>query len=279
MLTSSFIFAKGMSEELERALWAHGLTSWALVRRHPEEATAVLGPARAQRLLEAIGAAEKACEARDLAHFRASWPAAMLWRLWRGYVAPERIALVDIETTGLTPGYDQITVIGLADAAGARAFVSGRPQGADAGLDAFPAAIRAYDLVATFNGTAFDLPFIERHFKDSGFRFEMPHLDLMLFARGLGMGGGLKDMEKQVGIVRDKQVQGVDGRAAIDLWAQWKHGDHAALAKLVAYCKADCANLRAFADHLYDRKWKVCHLDCAKQVDFTAIKGQQLSLF
>ena len=37
---------------------------------------------------------------------------------------PAQVALVDIETTGLTPGYDQITVIGLADVAGAsRVFV------------------------------------------------------------------------------------------------------------------------------------------------------------
>ena len=41
--------------------------------------------------------------------------------------APEQVALVDIETTGLTPGYDQITVIGLADSKGSRAFVAGKP--------------------------------------------------------------------------------------------------------------------------------------------------------
>src|SRR6478609_10982248 len=124
MLTSSFIFAKGMTEELERALWGHGLTSWDLLKKHPEEAAEVMGAGRSVKLLEAVNEAQQALLTKDLAWFRANWPDRELWRLWQGFCAPERVALVDIETTGLTPGYDQITVIGLADAKGARAFVA-----------------------------------------------------------------------------------------------------------------------------------------------------------
>lgn len=280
MLTSSFIFAKGMTEELERALWSHGLTSWELVRRHPEEAAVVLGNARATRLLEAVTVASQAHLARDLAWFRANWPPAHLWRLWQGFCPGERIALVDIETTGLTPGYDSITVIGLADERQARVYVAGRPQPGDEPLEAFPAAVRGYDLLVTFNGINFDVPFIERHFRDTSFRFEQPHLDLLLLARSLGLGGGLKDMEKQLGIQRAQEIQGLKGLEAIELWGQWrKHNDAAAYKRLTTYCKADCANLRAFAAQLYQRRWTTCHAEHARPVDFAAIKGQQLSLF
>jgi len=279
MLTSSFIFAKGMTEELERTLWAHGLTSWELLRRHPEEATELIGAGRAHRLLEAVNEASQAHLARDLSWFLRSWPERELWRLWAGFCPPEKIALVDIETTGLTPGYDQITVIGLADTVSARAFVAGRPQPGDEGLDAFRLAIRAYDLLVTFNGASFDVPFIVKHFRDASFHFEQPHLDLLPLARALGLSGGLKDMEKQVGISRPEDIKGIRGMEAITLWGAWKAGDAAAYKRLTTYCKADCTNLQEFARILYQRKWAKVHAAHAKEVNFTAIKGQQLSLF
>ncbi|MBA3938241.1 MAG: hypothetical protein H0X38_12320, partial [Planctomycetes bacterium] len=48
MLTRSFIFAKGMTEELERALWGRGVISWDVLRKQPGEAAEVLGASRGQ---------------------------------------------------------------------------------------------------------------------------------------------------------------------------------------------------------------------------------------
>ena len=279
MLNRSFIFAKSMTEELERALWGKGLTTWELVRKHTGDAAEVMGQARALKLVEAIGEAQAAVARKDTAWFKANWPERELWRLWAGYSELPRIALVDIETTGLTPGYDQITVIGLADGAGAKVFVAGRPLGTDEVLDRFREAIKGYDLVVTFNGANFDIPFIEKHFRDSHFRFEQPHLDLLWPARSLGLNGGLKDMEKQIGILRAADIKEMRGLEAIQLWGAWKNGDHAAYARLTTYCKADCVNLREFADHVYKKKWEKTYAPYAKEVDFDAIKGQQLTLF
>ncbi|HAT11540.1 MAG TPA: exonuclease, partial [Planctomycetes bacterium] len=74
-----------------------------------------MGGSRAGKLAEAIGEAQKALAARDRVWFKTNFRPPEAWRLWRGYCPAARIALVDIETTGLTPGYDQITVIGLVD--------------------------------------------------------------------------------------------------------------------------------------------------------------------
>ena len=279
MLTASFIFAKGMNEEMERALWQRGITSWELARTHADEVSEVMGGGRSVRLLEALNEAEQARLTQDHAWFKANWPERESWRLWTGLCASDRVAFVDIETTGLTPGYDQITVIGLADGSSQRAFVAGRPQAGDEPLDAFRDAIRAYKLVITFNGTGFDVPFIEKHFRDANFRFDMPHLDLLQPARSLGLIGGLKDMEKQLGIARDAEIAGMRGMEAIQLWGAWKNGDLAAYRKLTTYCKADCANLHAFADHVYRRKWEKAYAPFAREVDFAAIKGQQTTLF
>jgi len=46
MLTRSFIFAKGMTEDQERALWSRGLISWEVLRQQPGEAIDVLGNSR-----------------------------------------------------------------------------------------------------------------------------------------------------------------------------------------------------------------------------------------
>ncbi|MBA2479372.1 MAG: ribonuclease H-like domain-containing protein [Planctomycetes bacterium] len=279
MLTSSFVFAKGMTEEMERTVWAHGITSWDLLRRHPDEVAEVIGAGRCQRLLEAVNDAQQALLTKDLAWFRTNWPERELWRLWQGYCEPARVALVDIETTGLTPGYDQITVIGLADNASARVFVAGRPQPGDETLEKFRDAIRGYQLLVTFNGTSFDVPFIEKQFRDTSFHFEPPHFDLLPSARSLGLGGGLKDMERQLGIVRAADIKDMRGTEAIQLWGAWKNGDAAAYKRLTTYCKADCVNLKEFADHIYRRKWEKTYTPFARTIDFDGIKGQQLTLF
>lgn len=279
MLTSSFAFAKGMTEDLERSLWGRGVLDWNLARAHPEEVAEGVGGSRAGKVAEAIAEAQRALAARDRAWFRAAFGVHDAWRLWKGYCPPERVALVDIETTGLTPGYDQITVIGLVDRNRSRAFVAGKPMPGDEPLDRFPAALKDYDLVVTFNGDNFDLPFIERHFKDAGLRIEQPHLDLLVLARALGISGGLKDIEKQVGIARSGDIAGMRGGEAIALWGAWKHGDAEAYRKLTTYCKADCANLWDLAEVLYGRRWAKAYGEHARPVDFARTKGQQLSIF
>jgi uncharacterized protein len=280
MLTKSFIFAKQVTEEMERLLWSKGLTSWELVKKHPGEAAEAIGQSRAQKLIEAILQAEQARDRKDSAWFKENWPERELWRLWVGYTDLTRIALVDIETTGLTPGYDQITVIGLADASASRVFVAGRPLPGDDGLDKFREIIRNYDLVVTFNGVNFDIPFIEKHFRETHFRFEQPHLDLLWPARSLGLNGGLKDMEKQIGIQRPVDIKEMRGLEAIQLWGAWKTAnDQAAYQRLTTYCKADCVNLKDFAQHVYAKKWEKVYVPFAKDIDFDAIKGQQLTIF
>jgi uncharacterized protein len=279
MITSSFCFIRNLTEEQERALWSHGITSWSLARTYVDEVAAVISPGRASRLVEQVAAAQDAVASGDVGWVREHWPVKESWRLWQGWATPEQTACVDIETTGLTAGYDQITVIGMAAGPRTRAFVAGRPQPGDDGLDRFPEAVRGARLLVTFNGVSFDVPFIERHFKDAGFRFEMPHIDLMLLARAGGLSGGLKDIERNLGIGRADEIKEVRGSLAIQLWGRWKSGDVEAYRTLLAYCQADCANLPALADHLYRRRWEQVFASHAKHVDFAKTRGQQLSLF
>lgn len=279
MLNRSFIFADGMTVELERALWARGVTAWETLRKHPGQAAEAIGDARMRKLMGAVEQAEQALAKGDVLWFRNHWPEKETWRLWRGYCSDEQVALLDIETTGRTPGFDQITVIGISDGQTERAFVADRPLPGDEALSRYPEAIKAYRLVVTFNGIGFDVPFIEKHFRAQNYHLEQPHIDLMWPARSIGLSGGLKDMEKQLGIERHADIADMRGNEAIILWGAWKNGDREAYEKLVTYCKADCSNLRAFADHLYQRKWDEIYTPYAKDIDLDSAMGEQLTLF
>jgi len=66
----------------------------------------------------------------------------------------------------------------------------------------------------------------------------------------LGLSGGLKPIERQLGIERDRPD--ISGRDAVRLWHQYERGDEAALDTLVSYNREDTVNLRTLADVVCD---------------------------
>lgn len=109
-------------------------------------------------------------------------------------------------------------------------------------LDQFEDDILEYDLLVSFNGRTFDVPFIERYFHT---RLHHAHIDLMHVLRQLGYSGGLKKIEMELGIDRRDQSLGeVDGSLAVTLWQEFqKTGNRRALNSLLAYNIADVVNL------------------------------------
>ena len=102
-------------------------------------------------------------------------------------------------------------------------------------------------LLATFNGARFDVPFLEASF---GLDVDTPHLDLMYPAKRIGLSGGLKPIETELGIDRDRPD--LSGRDAVRLWREHERGDEAALETLVSYNREDTENLRTLADVVCD---------------------------
>lgn len=169
----------------------------------------------------------------DIHFFRERLPAAEIWRVFETF--EDSAVYLDIETDGGYLGLDEITVIGLYDGQRVQTFING------INLEQFEIAVAAYDLVITFNGSRFDLPFIRRQFK----HISLPpvHIDLCPFLRRLGYRGGLKNIEKQLGIGRESDVYGMDGHDAVMLWKAYQWGDQEALDRLVKYNTADIVNL------------------------------------
>jgi uncharacterized protein YprB with RNaseH-like and TPR domain len=163
---------------------------------------------------------------------------------WRAYPDFRRIGYLDIETTGLSPYFSEITLIGLYDGKESQFFVKGK------NLTDFQEAINGYTTLVTFNGRAFDLPFINHRFTDIG--FDQFHIDLRYALAALGYKGGLKAIEPQLGITRPEEVKSIDGFEAVRLWHQYQCGDKSALDRLISYNQEDIENLKPLAEFAYN---------------------------
>jgi len=156
-------------------------------------------------------------------------------------------AYLDIETTGLSLIYDDITVIGvyLTDG-GYHRFV--HLVGEEVTKDNLVEALQGVGVIYTYNGSRFDLPFINVSLGvDLAKDFE--HHDLMLDCWRNNLYGGLKAVEIQLEI--NRQLKGIDGLEAVRLWWRyWNNNDQDALARLLKYNEEDVMNLKTLKEIL-----------------------------
>ena len=107
-------------------------------------------------------------------------------------------------------------------------------------------------MIVTFFGIGFDVPMLLKRFPR--LPMDQIHLDLCPTLREVGFKGGLKKIEKELGIARGEDTDGLNGRDAIYLWRRYERNrDEAALATLIAYNREDVVNLETLAQIAYDR--------------------------
>ncbi len=244
-LANSFIPVEGVGERTERALWRAGVTHWDDVDGGGVAAADVpgVGPTLAGRLRAFVGAARDRLADGDADFFASALPDRERWRLFSDFC--DRVAYLDIETTGLDRYRDDVTVVGVHRAGETTTLVRGR----DLSADALDAALGDAAVLVTFNGAGFDVPFLERAF---GTAVDRPHLDLRHPCRRIGLAGGLKAAERAVGI--DRGRPDLSGYDAVRLWRQYeRRGDDAALETLVEYNRDDVANLEPLAETVAGR--------------------------
>ncbi|HHT9154012.1 MAG TPA: ribonuclease H-like domain-containing protein [Candidatus Hypogeohydataceae bacterium YC40] len=151
---------------------------------------------------------------------------------------------LDIETTGLSSFWNDITIIGVYDSRGPKVFVKGQ------NLGDFPGAVRNYTLLITYNGKQFDVPFLKAHFP--GLKLPDAHLDLRFFMSSLGLSGGLKKIERVLSIGREGPLREVDGYMAVRLWQEHLKGNRTALETLIRYNLEDVVGLKAVVERAYN---------------------------
>ena len=95
---------------------------------------------------------------------------------------PETVLFLDVETTGLSHHYDEITLVGYMLCG----VYSVHIKGDDPLL--LEKALRSATAIVTFNGKVFDVPFLRRTFEE--LTIPQCHLDLRYAARRAGLTGG-----------------------------------------------------------------------------------------
>ncbi len=156
-------------------------------------------------------------------------------------------AYLDIETTGLSPWESYITVIGIHLCSGEQTE-SHQIVGMDITRREVLNTLDGADIIYTYNGSRFDLPFIHHHLGvNLAEIFE--HCDLMYDCWRNNLYGGLKAVERQLGIQRE--LTEVNGRMAISLWYRYLHSaDIEALDTLLRYNMEDVVNMKTLKEIL-----------------------------
>jgi uncharacterized protein YprB with RNaseH-like and TPR domain len=156
-------------------------------------------------------------------------------------------AYLDIETTGLSPVHNEITVVGI-HLAGEIRTESIQIVGTDISADRILEILDGVCILYTYNGSRFDLPFIYWRLGINLAKL-FTHRDLMYDCWRNNLYGGFKAVERQLGI--NRQLTGIDGYEAVKLWWRYVNDhDENALKTLLEYNKEDVVNLKFLKERL-----------------------------
>ena len=241
-LASSFSFIPGVGSKTEELLWLKGIFTW-------DDAISMLdvtGITRSKKdvieeyLLKAFDAVER----NDIDFFATNLPKVDHWKLYECF--KDNTVFLDIETSGLSLYYDYITLVGTSNQYSQAFFLK------DNNFKELNDHLINCQILVTFNGTTFDVPFLKKEFP--GLQLPSVHLDLRYLLRSVGMPGPLKVVEKRLGIERPNSLSEMNGREAVVLWRRFLNGDDGALETLLEYNTYDTANLVYLLDYCCQSK-------------------------
>ena len=229
MLTNSFIHIQGIGAITEQRFWESEIRDW---DAFSDNLTIPISAGRKYFLEKGIEESKRHLSNRNPAYFSMLLPSNQTWRLFPEF--RNSAAYLDIETTGLERYFNDITTIALYDGESIQTYVQGQ------NLEDFIEDIQKYKVIISYNGKSFDIPFIEHYFN---IRLDHAQIDLRYVLFSLGLRGGLKGCERQLGMDRG-ELSDIDGFFAVLLWDEYqRNGDMKALETLLAYNIQDTINL------------------------------------
>ncbi len=238
MLNATFqrLFPR-VSPDHEAALWRKGVLTWDDYEdRAVRQRTLFSDPLAAS---DPVARLKAALKKEDAGYFAQCLTPREHYRIPLSF--PHRTLFLDIETTGLSRYYDIITVVGWS--------YQGKYDVHIRGCDEAPllAALRDAQAVVTFNGALFDLPFLKMAF--DGLPVPPVHIDLRFLGRRVGLSGGQKDIEAQLGFSRPDHLADVRGESAPILWHRYRRGSIDALKLLIEYNHCDIEGMKFILDY------------------------------
>ena len=245
MIRAMFIFLDGIGPKTEKKLQSLGIKSW----EDFLSSDTIKGISRKRKAFynQKLREAEFHLKNKDWKYFVKRVKKHDHWRFFKTLNKYKKVLYLDIETTGLSRDYHDITIVGLYNGTKMKALI----KGIDLTAENLKKELDGYEMLVTFRGRRFDLPFIRRKF--SGLDFNLFHFDLCLDGKKVGLKGGLKNIERELGIRRDEEVMAINGKEAPLLWERYENGEKKALDLLLKYNEEDTKNLSQLAEIIYTR--------------------------
>ncbi|MCA9473689.1 MAG: ribonuclease H-like domain-containing protein [Nitrospirales bacterium] len=241
MLKSTFILLDGIGESTEQRLWEQGIDNWEIFL-HSSDISGI--PSARKELYDAsLKTAQQELEKGNARYFAHCLKSRDHWRLFESF--RDRTAFLDIETNGAPASHGYITVVGIYGKHGMTSLIHEDTLT----QSRLQEELEKYDLLVTFFGSGFDLPYIRAQFPS--LILDHPHFDLCFAARRLGYKGGLKRIEGEFNLERPPHIHGLDGWDAVVLWEAWRRGDHQAGSRLLEYNELDVKNLEPLAEQVF----------------------------
>lgn len=238
MLHHTFCHIAGIGSKTEIKLWENGIDSW---DKWTEKPPIKLPNSIIQEIPALLEASQEALKMNDPSFFTQRLPSSDHWRIFPHF--RKHTGYLDIETSGMAAGAE-ITTISLYDGINLRYYVNGK------NLEDFVEDISSFKVLVSYNGKSFDIPYLERFFN---IRLSQAQIDLRYVLAKLGLKGGLKGCEKQLGLNRGV-LDGIDGSFAPLLWHEYEtYNNEKALDTLLAYNIEDTVNLERLLVEAYNR--------------------------
>ena len=208
MIEKCFQLFEGIGIKNEQKLWHSGYKSWRDVLSKPK--TDAIPMRLWKKLKLSIPRYQKAIKMKDHHFLNKKIPSKYHWMLIPNFL--KAIAYLDIETTGLSWKDSHITTIAVFDGVSLHNFIRGQ------NLEKFPQFISQFSAIVTYYGKNFDVPFISN---EMGIEIPQIHFDTCFLLRKVKITGGLKSIEKQLGISRGNLAD-IDGYTAVILWHKFQ---------------------------------------------------------
>ena len=243
MIESTFQIAPGIGAKKERDIWDSGVLNWDDFLC--SDFVCGIKDARKRRCDSYIEEAKGFLKERDSRGLCDLLKRGEEWRLYDRF--KDDAAYLDIETDGLERD-SLVTVVTVHRKKGTVTLTHGEDLSAESLQD----ALEGSKLLVTFNGKCFDVPVLRCSFP--GVDLDIPHFDLRYGCGKVGLRGGLKNIERVLGISRSDEIHDVDGEEAVRLWKNWERkGDSESLRILTEYNRADTVNLESLSGTIYGR--------------------------
>tara|TARA_Y100000310_G_C20699423_1_gene828327 strand:- start:6162 stop:6905 length:744 start_codon:yes stop_codon:yes gene_type:complete len=233
MITQSFTILEGVSEKTDLNIKDQGIVDW----QGFLDASQIKGISLPRKKFyeRELVKAKQALFENNASYFASKVKSSETWKLFEFF--KDECVYLDIETDGLSR-FSDVTVVGLYDGFNTKMMIK------DINLDfkELKKELSNYKMIVTFNGNVFDLPFIEKRYP--GTIPDVLLLDLRFMCDKVGLSGGLKEVERVLGIKRNKVVEDLYGGDALRLWKMYKTtGDDHYLNLLLEYNEEDIVNL------------------------------------